>query len=613
MPFRQIISKGIASAAKSNTNFRLRLLSSSSAYYTSSDVIEERSSNQTIISPLIRFESARLQYPSLSRSDFDHGLSDDINEIINWQFDLNIHPNLECGSGGGGHVVLGKNGSGKTLLSQTLINSHNNNTANRQSSPLHSGSIEINKTRDDSINRNHRWLTHVSFESHSELLLNENTTTVHRALIPGGGNRLSPTAKFLTVRLGMYPLLPRFINTLSTGEIRRVLLVRALVSKPELLLLDNAFDGLDIHGRKGLMDIIERVLKGFRMDILVQGVGDAKDTARTQIMLFSHRPEEISDGIGMVTYLGGLGSNDSVSTQARLGRSASELAEPLSSSSSDIPSKAEITQFWQQGNVHDTNNDDILVEAKNLHVTRDDTILLSNLDWVVQRGESWHLGGSNGSGKSTLSRLLLRISMDNSSEWVCSTSGRDAKVEGGKLTVTSSSFHTKRGGVALVSTELHLHAAQNWSNRTILEVLIRGASYIFHADRSSQDLSCNMNNTLVDIDIATTTAKWLGLVKKDNDDSILNRKFSTLSQGEQKLALIASALALRPSLLVLDEPMQGLDPCNRTLVLGLIEEICQATNMSLIYITHHNEELIPSINRRLSLEDGKSVYCGAIL
>jgi len=203
--------------------------------------------------------------------------------------------------------------------------------------------------------------------------------------------------------------------------------------------------------------------------------------------------------------------------------------------------------------------------------------------------------------------------MDNSSEWVCSTSGRDAKVEGGKLTVTSSSFHTKRGGVALVSTELHLHAAQNWSNRTILEVLIRGASYIFHADRSSQNLSCNMNNTLVDIDLASTAAKWLGLVKKDNDGSILNRKFSTLSQGEQKLALIASALALRPSLLVLDEPMQGLDPCNRTLVLGLIEEICQATNMSLIYITHHNEELIPSIDRRLSLEDGKSVYCGAIL
>lgn len=615
MPFRLIISsKGIASAAISNPTLRRRLLSTSfTTTCTSDDVIDEKSSTITNISPLVRFESARLQYPSIiTGNEFDHGLNDDISEINSHlsttaaldPFDLDIYSNLECGSGGGGHVVLGKNGSGKTLLSQTLINT------DRQLSSLHSGRVEINKTRDDSINRNHRWLTHVSFESHSELLLNENTTTVHRALIPGGGNRLSPTAKFLAVRLGMYPLLPRFINTLSTGEIRRVLLVRALVSKPELLLLDNAFDGLDVDGRKGLMNIIERVLKGFRMDILVQGVGDAKDTARTQIMLFSHRPEEISDGMGMVTYL-----NGSVSTQKRSGRSASELVKPLASSLLDIPSREEILHFWQQGKVDTTNtkNDDILVAAENLHVTRDDTILLSNLDWVVQRGERWHLGGSNGSGKSTLSRLLLRISMDNNSEWSCSTSGRDAKVESGNLNVTSSSYHTKRGGVALVSTELHLHAAQNWSNRTVLEVLTFGASFLFDADKSSQDLTQNRANASVDIDLATTAAKWLGLVKKDKDDSILNRKFSMLSQGEQKLVLIASALALRPSLLVLDEAGQGLDPSNRSLVLDLIEEICQASNMSLIYITHHNEELIPSINRRLSLENGKAVYCGSMI
>ena len=589
---------------------------------TCTDVMDEVSAQTTIL-PLIRLEAARLQYPSpLFGSEFDHGLNDDINEIdlINRQqtarldhVDLSIYPNLECGSGGGGHVVLGKNGSGKTLLSQTLINacSRNDHDTDR-SSFLHSGSISISNTRDDNINRNHRFLTHVSFESHSELLLNENTTTVHRALIPGGGNRLSPTAKFLAVRLGMFPLLPRYVKTLSTGEIRRVLLVRALVSKPELLLLDNAFDGLDVHGRKGLMDIIERVLKGFRMDILVQGVGEAKDTARTQIMLFSHRPEEISDGMGVVTYLGST-RNGNILTEQRFGRTASELIKPLISSSSfEIPSKAEISQFWQKGNVVEAfNGDNILVNAKNLHVTRDDTILLSNLDWVVQRGERWHLGGSNGAGKSTLSRLLLRVSMNKNSEWVCSTSGRDAKVKRGLLNVTSSSNHTKRGGVALVSTELHLHASQNWGRRTILEVLSLGASFLFAADRSSHHWSSNKNDTRVDIDIATTAAKWLGLVKKyKSDESMLCRKFSSLSQGEQKLTLIASALALRPSLLVLDEPCQGLSLCNRKLLLDLVEEICHTTEMSLIYITHHNEEIIPSINHRLTLDDGKAVYCG---
>jgi ABC-type molybdenum transport system ATPase subunit/photorepair protein PhrA len=200
---------------------------------------------------------------------------------------------------------------------------------------------------------------------------------------------------------------------------------------------------------------------------------------------------------------------------------------------------------------------------------------------------------------------------NNSTEWVCNTSGRDAKVKGGMLNVTTCN-RAKRGGVALVSTELHLHAAQNWGKMTINEVLTKGASFLFDADKRSKHSSNDKNSsTLVDDDIAVTAAKWLGLVKKDQlDTSILHREFSTLSQGQQKLLLIASAIALRPSLLVLDEPCQGLDLCNRKLALALIEEICQTTDMSLIYITHHNEELVPSINRRLVLEDGKAVYCG---
>ena len=591
MPFRLVIA---SSALK--TKLPMKRLLSSLASCTTAGINNTPLTAETKISPLIQFEAARLKYPSII---FEN---DDFYFDITEPFDLNIYPNTEYKSSGGGHVVLGNNGSGKSLLSQAIINAY---SKSKRLSFLHSGSIEINETREDSINRNHQRLTHVSFESHSELLLNETTTTVHRALIPGGGNNLSPTAKFLAVRLGMYPLLTRYVNTLSTGEVRRVLLVRALVSKPELLLLDNAFDGLDVIGRKALSDIVERVLKGFRNDILVQGIGgDAKDTARTQIMLFSHRPEEISDGMGLVTYLGN--ENNFVSTEIRSGRAASELVEPLRSTSLGLPDKAGISQFWQQGNADDKNGENVLVKAENLLVTRDDSILLSNLDWVVQRGERWHVAGSNGSGKSTVCRLLLRISMDRNSEWVCRTSGQDAKVEGGQLHVVKSSYRSKRGGMALVSTELHLHAAQNWCNRTVLEVLTLGASFIFDADRSAQNVSQNNYTVKVDLGLVYTATKWLGLVKKD-DDSFLNRKFSTLSQGEQKLSLIASALALRPSLLILDEPCQGLDQNNRKLVLDLIEVICQTTDMSLVYITHHNEELIPSINQKLHLEDGKVV------
>lgn len=571
-------------------------------------------------------------------------------------FDLQIFPNLECGSGGGGHVVLGRNGSGKTLLSRSLIhtleNESDNDSPNHDTNNpfLHSGSLHINKEREDT-NRLHHFLSHVSFESHSQLLLKKNTTTVHRALIPSGGNRLSPTAKFLAVRLGMYPLLPRFVNTLSTGEIRRVLLVRALVSKPELLVLDNAFDGLDVNGRLGLQDIIERVLKGFRMDILVQGVGEARDTARTQVLLLTHRPEEIANGMGKVTFLDGR-DGGRISTEDRMGREGSELVKSLKSwedgdsedqysdllnsfvsdklerpescdetptshpwdiiSKEDLPIDTEINNFWESGKTKESGS--VLVEATNLQVTRDDTTLLSHLDWAVQTGERWHLAGTNGAGKSTLSRLLVRTSLNDKSSLDSNAKG-DAVIVDGSLSVTKecTTKQFKRGGISWVSTELHLHAAHNWTSKTVLEILMTGAASLFNKDTHTQQSSNILSdeNNVVDLDIAMTAANWLGLLDTStNNDTFLSRSFGTLSQGQQKLLLIASAIAQRPSLLILDEPSQGLDLWNRGHVLALVEMMCQVTDMGLVYVTHHEEELIPSIGHRLCLDDGKVTYCG---
>ena len=451
--------------------------------------------NEGFVSPLVRFHSATIGYPA-SGNIFDYGLDEDCNyegDLIlesqhsleshnlgrqvhlqkHWNqqhqnysssnpsqfkhssFDLNIWPNLKCGSGGGGHVVLGRNASGKTLLSRSLVHSlqsirndidgkHYNELTHEFDNTinpfLHFGDLSVTR-RNVSKNRNHHFLSHVSFDSHSDLLLNENTTTVHRALIPSGGNRLSPTAKFLAVRLGMYPLLPRYVNTLSTGEMRRVLLVRALVSKPELLMLDNAFDGLDVQGRAGLQDIIEKVLTGFRMDILVQGVGDAKDTARTQVLLLTHRPEEIADGMGRVTLMTGRDDDDrgggsGVRTENRMGRNGEELVRSLaylddnvaeenytnnrsSTSNQDngrsgsaampswdidsnvSPSNQDIKTFFEHQKPREdgtatATDKDVMVHAEDLKITRDGVTLISHLNWTVGRGERWHLAGTNG-------------------------------------------------------------------------------------------------------------------------------------------------------------------------------------------------------------------------
>ena len=185
------------------------------------------------------------------------------------QLDLTIHPAALGVKArqvfNGGQVLLGANGHGKTLVASTLLEGGQN------------------LLRAGHVFRPER-CGHVSFESHQQLLANGGT--VYKAL-----GHLSAATKFLVVRFGLHPLLYRPVRSLSTGEIRKVLLARTLGKRPQLLVLDNAFDGLDGPARETLKILISQTLRGFG-HLLVQGV-DASATTRTQLLLLTHRAEVI--------------------------------------------------------------------------------------------------------------------------------------------------------------------------------------------------------------------------------------------------------------------------------------------------------------------------------
>jgi hypothetical protein len=141
----------------------------------------------------------------------------------------------------------------------------------------------------------------------------------------------------------------------------------------------------------------------------------------------------------------------------------------------------------------------------------------------------------------------------------------------------------QREGVGWVSTELHLGMARS----------ITLARDVLSSSGAASDGD------------AAAVARWLGL-----ESDLLARPFATLSQGEQKRVLIGAALAKRPALLVLDEPMQGLDADSRSLVLRLVERVCSHTSTSLVYITHHYEEVLPCVTHVMHLKGGVATFCG---
>jgi len=84
-------------------------------------------------------------------------------------------------------------------------------------------------------------------------------------------------------------------------------------------------------------------------------------------------------------------------------------------------------------------------------------------------------------------------------------------------------------------------------------------------------------------------------------DHLEDRLFLTLSSGEQRLALLARAFVKDPDLLVLDEPLHGLDISYKRKVARIIEMFCEREGKTLVYVTHYPHELPACVDRRYNL------------
>lgn len=353
-------------------------------------------------------------------------------------------------------------------------------------------------------------------------------------------------------------LLERKIHQLSNGETRKVLIARALMQAPKLLIFDDPFGGVDTESRSLLRKVFAELIAAGEMKILLINSG----------------PDELPEGITHLLYVVGhqvieqKPINQNL-TAVRQNETPS-MTQPAISFSALFPDVKR--DFGLESSV--------LVEMKDTSVCYNGVTVLAKINWSVREGQRWAVLGHNGAGKST---LLSLITGDNPQVYA-----NEVFLFGKKRGSGESIWDIKKQ-IGWVSPELQIYYARGFS---CLEVVCSG-----FFDSIGLYQSCSQEQ------IAAAN-QWLQLFQIDK---LADRLFNSLSLGEQRMTLLARALVKKPSLLILDEPCQGLDEMHRKYINNLLDQLCRQTNQTMIYVTHYLDELPQTITHILKLKNGRVI------
>ena len=457
-------------------------------------------------------------------------------------------------------AIVGPNGGGKTMLVNIITGSHPLLMHDPEydfapsTQKLVSDNIKYITFRDAYGGDNDR--TYYLQQRWNQTEIDDSTPTVGERLDMAYRSAGADTPERQALREELYDmfnmraLLDKHIILLSSGELRKLKLTETLFSRPRVLIMDNPFIGLDAGTRDQLKQLFATIV--------------SRETL--QIILVLSKTDDIPDFITHVVEVRDMKVGEKMTREEYLARRQQVPAHVLS----DDKRQAILNLPYSDEEYHTKE----VAHLNHVSIRYGERTILKDLDWTVLNGERWALGGQNGAGKST---LLSLICADNPQSYAC-----DISLFGIPRGSGESIWDIKKH-IGYVSPEMH-RAYQK--DIPAIRIVASGLK---------DSVGLYVKPTGQEIDICRFWMDVFGL------EGLENTTFLKLSSGEQRLVLLARAFVKDPELLILDEPLHGLDNANRQLVKDVIDTFMQRRNKTLIMVTHYENELPECIDHRLRL------------
>ena len=369
-------------------------------------------------------------------------------------------------------------------------------------------------------------------------------------------NEIRSTAIQLLKLFHIDSLMSKKVVTLSSGEIRKLQIICALMSKPRVIIIDNPFIGLDVSARKQLTELFLTL----------------KEQGEILIVLVLSKNDDMPDFVTHVVQV------ESMRVMPKLTLDSWKMQNkgcPTRILTKKYEEEILRLPYSQDYNISNEQAKKQIIEFNNVSIKYGERTILKDLSFNVLNGEHWALSGENGAGKSTLLSIVCADNLQSYSNSIT--------LFGYKRGSGESIWDIKKY-IGYVSPEMHRAYLRDYPAIDIVASGLRDSIGLYYKPKPSQREICLF---------------WMDVF---GISQYADQSFLKLSSGEQRLVLLARAFVKDPSLLILDEPLHGLDMINRRLVKDIIEVFCMRKNKTLIMVTHYENDLPSIIDHRIYLK-----------